>query len=485
MISDELYDRTPLARHENNSLSKILEQLPMEGQILDVGCATGKLGEYLQLNTHCQVDGIEQNVQSAEQAKNHYRMVYSFDVEDLSSWETIDIQYDVIVLADILEHLKAPESVLKYLIEKILKPTGKLLISLPNVGHVSVFYQLLNETFEYYPGGLLDKTHLRFFSRQNLPIFFDSVGGLSWRIIDTVTVGFQGTEFSKSLQKSIPPEWLMPLSKLSDGNTYQFIIEVEAAQFSESKNNEDLWPKPENALPSIFISPTLFFQQEGAKSYTAENAISQTVGLTEKSINLSFALPSNIQKLRFDPADIPGIIRIHKMLLKDASQTTIWQLKTTVGIDEKSDAVLMGWENESNCMTVKMDDFDAWFEVPATIETLQLAQTLEVEMEWPKTHDYFLLSNRYDALIQQVKQQYTEAEQRLNTLSVEKESNENELAGLRQQLAELQKTQTNCQKQLEQCTHSLSQVARCRKLFGFYRKFKNFLLQFTNRNVKK
>ncbi|KUJ75916.1 hypothetical protein AVO42_11625 [Thiomicrospira sp. XS5] len=485
MISDELYDRTPLARHENNSLSKILEQLPMAGQILDVGCATGKLGEYLQLNTHCEVDGIEQNVQSAEQAKNHYRVVYSFDVEDLNSWKTIDVQYDVIVLADILEHLKAPESVMKHLLENVLKPTGKLLISLPNVGHVSVVYQLLNQTFEYYPGGLLDKTHLRFFSRQNLPAFFDSVGEVSWRIIDTVTVGFQGTELGKSLQKSIPPEWLIPLSKLPDGNTYQFILEVEAAQFSKSKTNEGLWPKPENALPGIFISPTLFFQEKGAKSYTAENAISQTVGLTEKSINLSFSLPSNIQKLRFDPADIPGMIRIHKMLLKDASQTKIWQLKTTAGIDEKSDTILIGWENESNCMAVKMDDFDAWFEVPATAETLQLAQTLEVEMEWPKTHDYFLLSNQYDALIHEVKQRYTEAEQRLNALSAEKALNEDELADLRQQLAELQTVQTNCHRQLEQCTHSLSQVARCRKLFGFYRKFKNFLLQFTNRNVKK
>ncbi|MBZ5501081.1 MAG: class I SAM-dependent methyltransferase [Acidobacteriia bacterium] len=145
----------------------ILKLVPSENKrlrILDVGTAGGYLGKALRARGHS-VSGIENDAARAEQAKGYYD---SLQVADL---ETYDFPYrdefDYILFADVLEHLRDPAAVLRRCLPA-LKNSGKLIISVPNVANVVIRLSLLFGRFDYMDRGILDRTHLRFFTRRSL-----------------------------------------------------------------------------------------------------------------------------------------------------------------------------------------------------------------------------------------------------------------------------------------------------------------------------
>ncbi len=139
---------------------------------LDVGCgggfvagALGRLG--------WTIDGIEADPELAEQARQHCRTVYAIDASrllDLGSG-----QYDVVIFGDVLEHLVDPAPVLRSA-KELLRPGGFVIVSVPNVAHAFVRASLLSGRFEYQERGILDRTHLRFFTRKTLRDFVRDCG---------------------------------------------------------------------------------------------------------------------------------------------------------------------------------------------------------------------------------------------------------------------------------------------------------------------
>jgi methionine biosynthesis protein MetW len=135
--------------------------------ILDIGCGTGALGLFLRTNQNCNVFGIEINNAAFQEAEKNLDGVIEGNVE------TIDIPYknnefDYIVMGDVLEHLINPMGTTKKLI-KLLKPGGKILITVPNVRHWSILISLIFKgKWKYESSGLLDYTHLRFFTKKSL-----------------------------------------------------------------------------------------------------------------------------------------------------------------------------------------------------------------------------------------------------------------------------------------------------------------------------
>lgn len=129
--------------------------------VLDIGCGCG--GTLLQFkNVHPQAKlyGIEQNRHSAAIAQT-FADVRDQDIEEGLSYPLQS--FDYIIVADVLEHLRDPWSVVANL-RRYLKIGGKLLASIPNVMHYSVVRGLINGTWTYTEEGLLDRTHLRFFT---------------------------------------------------------------------------------------------------------------------------------------------------------------------------------------------------------------------------------------------------------------------------------------------------------------------------------
>lgn len=131
-------------------------------EVLEIGTATGYLTAEMK-GLGCRVTGIEQDPQMAAIAREYCDKML---VEDI---ETLDLerlgQYDAIVLGDVLEHLRNPSEVLQRL-AKHLKVGGKVLMSLPNVANIWVRLNLLLGRFNYSRVGILDESHLRFFTLQ-------------------------------------------------------------------------------------------------------------------------------------------------------------------------------------------------------------------------------------------------------------------------------------------------------------------------------
>lgn len=145
--------------------SHIYSLVPNGSRCLDVGCSTGNLGAELISKKNCQVDGIESNPVAAATAKQRgYGNLHNINLDfQLSALESLDVKYDVIVCADVLEHLVNPDLTLKSL-KKNLKPNGIFIISLPNVAFALNRLRLLLGRWDYTEYGILDRTHLRFYT---------------------------------------------------------------------------------------------------------------------------------------------------------------------------------------------------------------------------------------------------------------------------------------------------------------------------------
>jgi SAM-dependent methyltransferase len=146
----------------------VIEEVVAGARVLDVGCATGYLAAELSARG-CAVDGIEFDPVAAEQARAHCRAVVAGDLEAPLIHAEVERMLagerpDVIVCADVLEHLRDPWAVLAWL-RTLLAPGGRAVISVPNIGHWTARRALLRGRFDYADFGLFDATHLRFFTR--------------------------------------------------------------------------------------------------------------------------------------------------------------------------------------------------------------------------------------------------------------------------------------------------------------------------------
>lgn len=141
---------------------------------LDIGCGEGGLGRALKAAQSGTVVGIEIDPQAAVEAARHYDRVFTADM-DVFAPHFAPEQFDHIVCADVLEHLRDPWGVLARL-RPCLRKDGSLIASIPNIGNVETLRQLLQGRFDYVDWGIMDQSHLRFFTRHGITEMFDGAG---------------------------------------------------------------------------------------------------------------------------------------------------------------------------------------------------------------------------------------------------------------------------------------------------------------------
>ncbi|MCG7921860.1 MAG: glycosyltransferase [Candidatus Thiodiazotropha lotti] len=157
---------------ENNSHTQLVKRIPKGSRVLELGCATGYMSEFLRRELGCYVVGVEYDRSMAQKAKQHCDQVIVGDVQKDNWLKSLgDEPFDIITCADILEHLRDPISLLKKL-PKYLKESGRLLASLPNGAHAALRLELLEGRFSYEDTGLLDRTHLHLFNYHSLRELF-------------------------------------------------------------------------------------------------------------------------------------------------------------------------------------------------------------------------------------------------------------------------------------------------------------------------
>jgi 2-polyprenyl-3-methyl-5-hydroxy-6-metoxy-1,4-benzoquinol methylase len=144
-------------------------------RILDVGCGFGSLGRQLNAAKARVMHGIERNPAAADHLQGVYQRYLIADGE--AGLEQLHAErYDCIVFADVLEHLVDPWAVLRKARE-MLTPGGAIVASIPNIRNIAVLFDLvLRGRWRYQDSGLLDRTHLRFFTRAEIHDLYAAAG---------------------------------------------------------------------------------------------------------------------------------------------------------------------------------------------------------------------------------------------------------------------------------------------------------------------
>jgi 2-polyprenyl-3-methyl-5-hydroxy-6-metoxy-1,4-benzoquinol methylase len=212
----------------DNSNSVILKNIAPNSKVLELGCAHGRMTKYMKETLHCTVDTVELDEEAGQVAANWANKSFAGNVEDLDIWDELNgmgcNNYDYLIFADVLEHLHDPKRVLTDS-KKLLAPNGSIWISIPNVAHNAVIVDLLNYKFIYREIGLLDNTHLRFFTVTSLlQLVADCKLDLVTRI--DLKCPLANTEFNNSYD-DVPP-WVADfLRKRELGEVYQFVWELK------------------------------------------------------------------------------------------------------------------------------------------------------------------------------------------------------------------------------------------------------------------
>jgi SAM-dependent methyltransferase len=219
-------------------------------RILDAGTASGYLGKVWRNDGHY-VAGIEFDAATGEKARQYYD---AFEVANLENYAfSARREFDYIVFADVLEHLRDPAAVLRRCIP-CLKESGRIVISVPNIANWMIRLSLLFGKFDYMDRGILDRTHLRFFTSRSLQQLMKEVSCEVKEIIPTplpfqLVLPFTGSKIFKPFHEAhyaLTRCWKALFA-------YQFVIvaaPIKRAVQRESENPSAVALAPEKELVS-------------------------------------------------------------------------------------------------------------------------------------------------------------------------------------------------------------------------------------------
>jgi len=164
----DAFDPVPHRAH-----MRTLGYLQQGDRVLEVGCSSGALTERIAAKG-CRVTGIELRPDAAEKARRFGEVVLVGDFATMPL-PLSPSSFDVILLIDVLEHLADPSRALRRLFP-LLRDGGRFVIAIPNVAHWSVRARLLRGRFDYEDSGILDRTHLRFYTRDTAYAMLEDAG---------------------------------------------------------------------------------------------------------------------------------------------------------------------------------------------------------------------------------------------------------------------------------------------------------------------
>ena len=223
----------------DNSNSLILRNVARGSEVLETACAHGRMTRYLRETLECRVTVVEYDAEAGASAAkfaadSRHIGPQLGDLEKGPWYDTLKKEgrsFDVIVMADVLEHLSDPAKLLSRA-KDLLKPGGSIWISVPNFTHNAVLIEMLNGRFDYRDVGLLDSTHVHFFSGVSLEAMVRGAGLSVVKRLDPV-LKVKRTEIKNSY-RDVPWYVALYLKLRKGGEAYQFVWELKAKTGSPS-----------------------------------------------------------------------------------------------------------------------------------------------------------------------------------------------------------------------------------------------------------
>ncbi|MGH3471297.1 MAG: methyltransferase domain-containing protein [Nocardioidaceae bacterium] len=222
------YDAEIDPGNPNTSHAIVLDLVGSGQRVLDVGCSTGYLAAALAARGN-DVSGVELDLAAAEHARPHLKELVVGDLEELDLVAAFGKRsFDVLVFADVLEHLRNPGDVLRRAVP-LLDRGGSAVISIPNVAHGAVRLALLQGHFDYSEMGLLDDTHLRFYTRESVDELLRTSGFACMELRRTTAGPFE-TEIRLDAG-SVSQQVLETLDQDPESTTYQFVLRAAPVDY--------------------------------------------------------------------------------------------------------------------------------------------------------------------------------------------------------------------------------------------------------------
>ena len=300
-MSEEKYhyrriiDQETVNRGET-SHAKLLQWIKPRTRVLECGCAYGIMTRYMKEVLGCSVVILELDQEAFQEARVYADGGYCVNIEEDAWMSDLAAQsFDYILYADVLEHLRNPEAVLKKM-RHFLKPDGSVLLSVPNIAHGDIIMNLLCDQFTYTPLGLLDNTHIHLFARKNL---HDMVEAAGYHIYeeDCTLVPLFSSEQGLYLPGGKRKELEDALDLHTTKNIYQFVCRL-------TQEHVKTVSKLENAIIyqlSNEISSRLYY--DNGSGFNEENRIDIQGVLTGQHYVYHISLPAGCKQIRYDPIE--------------------------------------------------------------------------------------------------------------------------------------------------------------------------------------
>lgn len=202
----------------------LVEAIPLTARtVIDIGCAGGALGSaYLRRNPRARVLGVDVDAESIALAQTRLSEAAYCDVQTQAFPFDLTAGIDCLVYGDVLEHLSDPWTVLARHVEQ-LNPDGTVLVCFPNVEHWSIAYRLMKGSFDYDDEGLLDRTHLRFFTPRMMGKMLEGAGLFPCDVRPRAANHEQAARFVEAIGPGLGALGVDPAEYLNRATPIQFI----------------------------------------------------------------------------------------------------------------------------------------------------------------------------------------------------------------------------------------------------------------------
>ena len=296
----------------DNSLSIIIDMIKINSRILEFGSANGRLTKYLSKKMNCEIDIVEIDEESGKEASKYSKKSLIGEIEgDIEKYKWLEEfngeKYDYIIFADVLEHLYSPKKVLLNC-KKVLKENGSILLSIPNIAHNSVIIDLINDEFKYNEIGLLDNTHISFFSYKSLVRMINEAGYES--VSEKATYSKVGENEIRNTYDSVSKGLAKELKKRENSNIYQFIFELKKKEYVMSNSLDKQINIVSKYGEYIF---TCYIKENDYDEYTENKSVKKFINPNNNVLELDLSKFNSVNQFRIDVIEANCLIHIKEV----------------------------------------------------------------------------------------------------------------------------------------------------------------------------